>query len=189
MFSLSLADTCRCSVVAKPRETLFRHTPSGVCFFIGVCEVKRLFCIVCVLSILLSGCTTTEITESTGSNYTEVVGKDYTEGVYELRISKRQLSNNAVGNDWSFRYFYNGEEIKNGHTFTLSLELFMFVSIDVEVTEEDKISDVGNGKITLGLCDGGKGKTEVTVVENAGAFKGNEAVWEITCEFVMVGKQ
>jgi len=35
----------------------------------------------------------------------------------------------------------------------------------------------------------GSGKAEITITENAGAYKGNSAVWEISCKVKLVGKQ
>lgn len=142
----------------------------------------RFLCIICVLAILLSACTVSEPfdTETTGV---------YTQGIYSLSFQADQISNHSVGNDWSFSYTYNDEPIKNGHLIAFPLAVFSFISIGVTVTEEDKISDVGTGALRIGLCDGGCGKTEITVTENAGAFKGNTAVWEISCTVKLVGKQ
>ena len=151
--------------------------------------MKKLFCLFCVISFLFCGCNKTEIIPNENKQFIEEENKDYQYGVYKLTISKKLLSNKSVGNDWSFKFFYNGEEVENGHEIIYSLELFQFITIEAEITEKDKINDVGTGKIVLGLCDGGKGKEEITVTENASAFKGNQAVWEISCELKMVGKK
>ena len=41
----------------------------------------------------------------------------------------------------------------------------------------------------VALCDGGSGKTQITVTEKGGKYEGNTAVWEVTCEVKLVGKQ
>lgn len=150
--------------------------------------MKRLIYLFCVISFLFCGC---DKAEPAGKGITEFIeeNRNCSYGIYELNITKKLLSNNCVGNDWSFKFFLNGEEIKDGHEIIYSLELFQFITIEAEITEKDKINDVGAGKITLGLCDGGKGKAEIEVIENAGAFKGNKAIWEITCELKMIGKK
>lgn len=150
--------------------------------------MKRLICLFCVISFLFCGC---DKTEPAGKGITEFIeeNRNCSYGIYELNITKKLLSNNAVGNDWSFKFFLNEEEIKNGHEIIYSLELFQFITIEAEITEKDKINDVGTGKITLGLCDEGRGKAEIIVIENAGRFKGNKAIWEITCELKMIGKK
>lgn len=62
------------------------------------------------------------------------------------------------------------------------MEIFSFQSIGVEVREKDKIDDVGTGILSVALCDGGFGKTQITATETNGRHKGKVAVWEITCE-------
>ena len=69
------------------------------------------------------------------------------------------------------------------------MEIFTFQSIGVEIRENDKIDDVGTGTLAVAICDGGSGKTTVTVTETNGRYKGNTAVWEISCEVKLVGKQ
>ena len=107
----------------------------------------------------------------------------------KMTFTEKKLSNDHVGNDWSFTYTHNGQTIKSGYTITQSLEVFTFQSIGVEIREKDKIDDVGTGTLTVAICEIGSGRTEITVTENAGAFKGNTAVWEISCEVTLVGKQ
>lgn len=143
--------------------------------------MKRTIGIVCLLALLLSACTAPEQAPT-------IPEGDYTYGIYELTFTEKKISNNCVGNDWSFTYTHNDETIKSGYTITQSLEIFSFQSIGVEIREKDKIDDVGTGTLTVAICEVGSGKTEITVTENAGAFKGNTAVWEISCEVKLVGK-
>ena len=133
-----------------------------------------------VLALLLSGCSVKEPEETEGN---------YTHGIYELTFKARKISNNHVGNDWSFTYTYNGETITSGYQITQSLEIFSFQPIQIEIREDDKIDDVGTGSMSVAICDGGSGKTQITVTEKGGCYEGNTAVWEITCEVKEVGRQ
>lgn len=144
--------------------------------------MKRFVCLVCLLALLLSACSVAEQTPT-------IPQGDYTRGVYELTFKTRKISNNYVGNDWSFTYTYNGETIKSGHKIIYPLEVFSSLPIYVEVREDDKIDDVGTGSLRIAICDGGSGKTKLTVTETDGRHKGNTAVWEITCQVKLVGKQ
>ena len=144
--------------------------------------MKRFISIISLLALLLSACSIEEQTPT-------IPEGDYDYGIYQLTFTEKKISNNFVGNDWSFTYTHNGQNIKSGYTITQSLEIFTFQSIDVEVRENDKIDDVGTGTLAVAICEVGSGKTEVTVTENAGAFTGNTAVWEISCEVKLVSKQ
>ena len=144
--------------------------------------MKRIVCVVCVIAVLLSACSMVD-QEPT------ILEDDYTYGIYQLTFKTRKISNDSVGDDWSFTYTYNGERIKNGHQITQSLEIFTFQTIEVEIREDDKIDDVGSGVLRVAICDGGSGKAEITVVEQGGRYDGNTAVWEVTCEVKLVGKK
>lgn len=133
-----------------------------------------------VLALLLSACSVSEPEETEGH---------YTHGIYELTFKTRRISNNHVGNDWSFTYTYNGETITSGYQIIQSLEIFSFQPIQIEIREDDKIDDVGTGTMSIAICDGGSGKTQITVTESGGRYDGNTAVWEVTCEVKLVGKQ
>ncbi len=114
---------------------------------------------------------------------------NYTYEIYKLTFKAKLLSNDHVGCDWTFTYTCDGQTIKNGHTITQSVEIFTFQSIGVEIREKDKIDDVGVGTLKVPIYDGGSGKTTVTVTETNGKYKGNTAVWKITCEVKLKGKQ
>ena len=147
--------------------------------------MKRTICIVCLLALLLSACSIGEQTQTTPA----IPKGDHNYGIYQLTFTEKEISNNHVGNDWSFTYTYNGQTIKSGYTITQPLETFTFQSIGVEIREKDKIHDIGTGILTVAICEDGSGKVEITVTENAGAFTGNTAVWEISCEVKLVSKQ
>ena len=144
--------------------------------------MKRFVCTVCLLALLLSACSVVE-TEPT------IPESNYSYGIYQLTFKEKKISNDCVGNDWSFTYTHNGQTIKSGYTITQSLEIFTFQSIGVEVREKDKIDDIGTGTLAVAICEVGSGKTTVTVTETDGRYKGNKATWEITCELNMVGKK
>lgn len=141
--------------------------------------MKRIICALCLLVSLLFVCFVTEL----------IPWRDYSQGIYQLTFKTRQISNDHVGNDWSFTYTYNGQPIRSGYTITQSLEIFTFQSINVEVRENDKIDDIGTGLITVAICEGSSAKTRVTVTETNGRYTGNHAVWEITCEVKLIDKQ
>lgn len=150
--------------------------------------MKRSICIVCLLALLLAGCSAEQVQTPTQTEPTIPEG-DYTYGIYELTFKTKLISNNSVGNDWSFTYTHNGQTIKSGYTIEQSLEIFTFQSIGIEVREDDKIDDVGTGTMAVAICEVGSGKTQITVTETSGCFKGNTAVWEISCEVKLVGKK
>ena len=150
--------------------------------------MKRIICIVCLLALLLAGCSTEQAQTPTQAEPTIPEG-DYTYGIYELTFKTKLISNDSVGNNWSFTYTHNGQTIESGYTITQSLEIFTFQSIGVEVRENDKIDDVGTGTMAVAICEVGSGKTQITVTETNGCYKGNTAVWEISCEVKLVGKK
>ena len=145
--------------------------------------MKKLVCLMVLFPLLLAGCS---IQEPEPEPLPEV---NYTQGIYQLTFKARQISNDCVGNDWSFTYTYNGQEIKSGYQIYQSLEIFSFQAIEVEIREDDKIDDIGSGTLRVAICDGGSGKTEITVTEKGGKYNGNTAVWEITCEVKEVGRK
>lgn len=139
--------------------------------------MKRIICILYIVAVFLASCKIT--TKEMETNH-------YTEGIYQLTFHTKLISNDWVGQDWSFTYVCENQEIKSGFRYPLPFELFMFLPIDVTVREHDKIDDVGTGRIKVPLVDGCTGKTRITVTESSGRFKGNTAVWEITCTAKLV---
>ena len=138
--------------------------------------MKRTVCIICLLALLLSACSTAEKAPT-------IAEEGHTQGIYQLTFTEKKISNDRVGNDWSFTYTHNGQTIKTGYTITQSLEVFTFQSISAEVREKDKLDDIGTGTLPVAICDGGSGKAKIS------AFKGNTAVWEISCKVKLISKQ
>lgn len=132
----------------------------------------------------MSGCSNNEQIETMPEDTA-----DYTYGIYELTFTPKKISNNSVGNDWKITYKHNGKEIKSGYQILLSLEVFTFQTIEVEIREDDKINDVGSGKMNVAICDGRSGKVRIIVEESDGRYKGNKAEWEISCSVKLVGKK
>lgn len=150
--------------------------------------MKRIICVICLAALLLAGCAAEQVQAPPQTEPTIPEG-DYTHGIYELTFKTKLISNDSVGNDWSFAYTHNGQAIESGYTITQSLEIFTFQSIGVEIQENDKIADVGTGTMAVAICEGGTGKTQITVTETSGCYKGNAAVWEISCEVKLIGKK
>jgi hypothetical protein len=112
----------------------------------------------------------------------------FTHGVYEITFTAKNISNDSVGEDWAVIYTYNDQVIRSGWQVTQSLEIFSFQSIRVEIRENDKIDDVGNGFLTVPFVDGASATTTITVVEQGGRYDGNIAVWEVTCLVRLIEK-
>ncbi len=144
--------------------------------------MRRFVCAACLLTLLMCACS---VTEQAPLNLEE--NNSY--GIYQLTFQTKKIANDCVGDDWSFTYTYNGQTIRSGYTLTQSLEIFAFQTIGVKIQEKDKINDIGEGEIRIPICDGGSGKTKVTVTETDGRYKGNTAIWEITCEVKRVDKR
>lgn len=144
--------------------------------------MKRFICLVCLLALFLSACSVQEQPPT-------IPDGNYRYGIYELTFIEKKISNNFVGNDWSFTYTHNEQIIQSGYRITESLEILSIERIGVEIRERDKIDDIGTGTLSVAICEIGSGKTKITVTETNGKFKGNTAVWEISCEVKLVGKQ
>lgn len=107
-----------------------------------------------------------------------------TQGIYELTFTVERLSGWPFG-DWNIVYTCNGEAIKSGHQILYSLELFSFLPIQVDVMERDAPGNKYSAAFPVAICDGGSGKTEVTVTDS----DGRTATFKITCQVTQVGKQ
>lgn len=142
--------------------------------------MKRILCTSIVLIMLLTACSAPvqQVLPSTEP------GGDYTYGVYEFDFSVERLSGWPF-EDWDFVYTYNGEEIQSGHQILFSLELFSFHSIQVDVIEKDNPKNSYSVTFPVAICDGGSGKTEITVTDSSG----KTATFKVTCEVTQVGKQ
>ena len=144
--------------------------------------MKAFICTVILLALLLSACSVTKQTPT-------VFEAHYTHGIYQLTFKPERISSGHVGNDWSFTYTYDGQTIESGHQIAYPIDLFTFLPIGVEVREKDNIDDVGTGILNVAICDGSSGKTQITVTETDGKYKGNTTVWEIICTVKLISKR
>ena len=141
--------------------------------------MKKLLCTSIVLIMLLTACSAPVQQPPS----TELNG-GVTYGVYELDFSVERLSGWPF-EGWDFVYTYNGEEIQNGHQVLLSVEIFTFYSVQVEVIERDNSKNSFTATFPVAICDGGSGKTEITVTGS----NGKTATFKVTCNVTQVGKQ
>lgn len=138
--------------------------------------MKRVLCVALVL-LLLAGCSAPElaqIPEPEGS---------YTQDIFELTFSVEQVSGGSV-RDWDFIYSHNDETIASGYRVLLSKEVFTFYHVRVDVAERGVKSNIFSASFPVALCDGGSGKTEITVT----AANGRESTFKIVCTVRQVGK-
>ena len=112
-------------------------------------------------------------------NYTKA--QNY--AVYEVTLSHRIISNNSVGDDWEIIYTCENKEIKNKTKWIVPISSTQtqrqIKTINVTITEKDKIADIGTGTISIPLIDKNEGTTLVTVIEDGGNYERSEAIWEI----------
>lgn len=141
--------------------------------------MKRILCTSIVLIMLLTACSA----PAQQPPSTELNG-GVTYGVYELDFSVERLSGWPF-EGWDFVYTYNGEEIQNGHQVLLSVEIFTFYSVQVEVIERDNPKNSFTATFPVAICDGGSGKTEITVTDS----NGKTATFKVTCDVTQVGKR
>ncbi len=138
--------------------------------------MKRLLCVALVL-LLLAGCSVPEpapIPEPEGS---------YTQDIYELTFSVERVSGSSA-RGWDFTYSHNDEAISSGHRVLLSKEVFTFYHVRVDVAERGAVSNSYDCSFPVALCDGGSGKTEITVT----AANGRVSTFKIVCTVKQVGK-
>ena len=141
--------------------------------------MKRILCTSIVLIMLLTACSA----PAQQPPSTELNG-GVTYGVYELDFSVERLSGWPF-EGWDFVYTYNGEEIQNGHQVLLSVEIFTFYSVQVEVIERDNPKNSFTASFPVAICDGGSGKTEITVIGS----NGKTATFKVTCDVTQVGNR
>lgn len=142
--------------------------------------MKRILCTSIVLMMLLSACSTPvqQVPPSTE------LGGDYDYGVYELDFDVERLSGWPFGG-WDVVYTYNDEVIESGYQVLLSVEVFTFYSVQVDVIERDNPKNSFSATFPVAICDGGSGKTEITVTDS----NGKTATFKVTCEVTQVGKR
>lgn len=142
--------------------------------------MKRILCTSIVLMMVLSACSTPvqQVPPSTE------LGGDYDYGVYELDFDVERLSGRPF-EGWDVVYTYNDEVIESGYQVLLSVEVFTFYSVQVDVIERDNPKNSFSATFPVAICDGGSAKTEITVSDS----NGKTATFKVTCSVTQVGKQ
>lgn len=140
--------------------------------------MKKLLCVALVL-LLLAGCSASEpaptpIPEPEGS---------YTQDIFELTFSVERVSGGSTWG-WDFTYSHNDEIITSGHRVLLSKEVFTFYHVRVDVAERREEGNTFRASMPVALCNGGSGKTEITVT----AADGRESTFKIVCTVRQDGK-
>lgn len=140
--------------------------------------MNRIVCAIVAVLLLLSGCSVPEPTPMTEPEGT------YTQDIFELTFSVERLSGDSTSN-WDFIYSHNGETITSGHQTLLSVEVFAFYSVQVTATEDGAPNNTYTASMPVALCNGGSGKTEITVTDS----NGNATTFKVICAVKRVGKQ
>lgn len=101
-----------------------------------------------------------------------------------LRVTLKtaqMLSNNSVGNDWSYTCWVNNEYIGKGDTIDLTAKSDSKITLNATAKEHDKFPDSGSNTLDIDIKDISTTekiyKIEVTVKENRGRYSGNTAKW------------
>ena len=141
--------------------------------------MKRTLCTSIVLIMLLTACSA----PVQQSSSTELNGGG-TYGVYELDFSVERLSGWPF-ESWDVVYTYNDEKIESGHQVLLSVEVFTFYSVRVDMIERDNPNNTFSATFPVAICNGGSGKTELTVTGS----NGKTATFKVTCDVTQVGKR
>ena len=140
--------------------------------------MKRILCASIVLIMLLTACSAPvqQVPPSTESN------GNYTYGVYELDFDVEWLSGWPFGG-WDVVCTYDGEVIESGYQVLLSVEVFTFCSVQVEMIERNNPDNTFRAALRVAICHGGSGKTEITVTDS----NGKTAAFKVTCNVTRVG--
>lgn len=140
--------------------------------------MKRILCTSIALIILL---TVYSLLVRIAEPGAETSG-DHTHGIYKFTFDAERVSGWPF-EGWDFVYTYNGEQIKSGHQILFPLDIFTFHSIQVDVIERDAPENSYSVTFPVAICNGGSGKTEITVTDSAG----RTATFKITCQVTQIG--
>jgi hypothetical protein len=84
------------------------------------------------------------------------------------------ISNNHVGNNWSYSISVNNKKLIKGKSIKINSST---LKSTIKIIEHDKSPDIGLKTFTL--VKGKENTFNVVVVENKGRYSGNKAVWKI----------
>ena len=119
-----------------------------------------------------------------------IVGCDenYTDCIYKVTLIPKEISNNSVGNDWEIKYLYENGYIESGKKWIIPIDSVEIKTIKVVIKEKDEFSDFGYDFLDVKLVDDFITYKIIEIEENNGCFKGNKAVWKVTCIVELVEK-
>lgn len=98
---------------------------------------------------------------------------------YIITFETKLIFNQHVGNDWSFHFYFQNEEIKSGDVLQVSLS--EPIVIKTLVIENDKIPDKSEKDFSI-FPHNSSNTTEIEIKENRGRYIGNKAKWDIVCK-------
>ena len=140
--------------------------------------MKKLLCL-CLALLMLAGCSAPEPAPTPIPE----PERSYTQDIYELTFSVERASGSSARN-WVFTYSHNDEVITSGYRVLLSKEVFTFYHVRVDIGGCGAVSNSYDCSFPVALCDGGSGKTEITVT----AADGCESTFKVVCTVRQVGK-
>ena len=138
--------------------------------------MKKIVFVSMALLLLLTGCT----------QYTQasVPTESFTQGLYEFTLAVEQIAGDPT-DAWEFVYTYNDAIIAGGYQFLFPLGIFTFHSIQVDIHEKTVPSNTYSTTFRVAICNGGSGRTEVTVT----GADGKTATFVIACQVLLVSKE
>ncbi len=95
-------------------------------------------------------------------------------------VNAEMISNDHVGNEWSYIAKIGKQEVEIGDSLSVSKDKKL--TLYGKAVEADKYPDSGSKSVTItpSKYAGKEVKIKVTVTENRGRYSGNKAVWEFT---------
>lgn len=105
-------------------------------------------------------------------------------GIYQIIAYAYMISNNHVGNEWGYEFFYDYNSISSGYLVTAVQD--SNITISANIYEYDSITDIGTGIIQVTLKNGYTDSTEIIVRENRGRYYGNIATWKFICSVKLI---
>ena len=101
-----------------------------------------------------------------------------------VSFSVKKVSNNHVGNKWTYVITSGETVINKGKSATFELTGAESLELICQATENDSYPDVGTNTITINLADLKEGKNTVTttviITEDRGRYAGNTAEYKFT---------
>ena len=104
---------------------------------------------------------------------------------YTVTASAKMLSNNSVGNDWSYYFEIDGKQIDKNRGVAINVKRGEPIPFYAKIVENDSICDIGSSSGEITPIDGSFYVDDIyiTVIENRGKYSGNTAKFQITYSF------